>query len=769
MLLTGDMQTDTLSPRNLVVHMDDAKTRARQALESVSFDVHESRQFVDYAKSFTARASKTKGGFRWLCLVLVGLVAGGVAVLIQFLLMQVNEFNLHTQRWLFDMEVGLWFRYLVWVGTSIVLVSVAAALVCFVEPLAGGSGIPEIKCVLNGIDLPNVLKLRTLGAKVLGIVCSVGAGLPCGKEGPMIHSGAIVAAQAAKMNAGPIIAPFRQSAESRDFIAAGAAAGVAAAFGAPIGGVLFAVEEGASHMNPRIMVRTFVCAAVASLTVRFFAGPMEGMLAWGTLGTEVPVEFGRFYSQKYQIWELPIFAAMGIFGGLCGALFNELNMRLSKWRMRHVGARGCVRFFEALFVTVAIVSFNFFAPLLKQDGSTHMGGFCAAQKLFTDRGGEAIRELFHSEEHIDMGMLSFFALIHFAQTVWTYGLGVPSGLFVPSLLGGASFGRIVGQFMYQFHPLATTPGFYALMGAAAMLSGMARITISLVVILMETTGEANWSIPLFVVVMCATWTGNYFNKGIYHIHIELRHIPLLEQRPEDELLALQAKDIMSEKVTSFHCRATVKDLIGTLEGCRHGAFPVVDASDRFVGLLERSTIMHVLQLGKQYGALTRCPAVDKDNMVPYVEMVRNGHPKKPALSAVKEALAAEDYDKIVDLTPYTDMGCYTVQECASAMRCHTLFRSMGLRHLTVLSDGHVVRGIITRKELVAAAERAEEQGCGGLPAVDNKVAGRGCLQQEQSSSEDESEEEEEDVEMGETSPIVCNDVFVESAKGSISV
>merc|ERR1711972_823769 len=106
----------------------------------------------------------------------------------------------------------------------------------------------------------------------------------------MIHSGAIVAAQTAGLNAGPLVTPFRLTAEARDFVAAGAAAGVAAAFGAPIGGVLFAVEEGASHMNPIILVRTFVCASFATLTVRFFTGPLEHEMAWGTLGTEVPVE-----------------------------------------------------------------------------------------------------------------------------------------------------------------------------------------------------------------------------------------------------------------------------------------------------------------------------------------------------------------------------------------------------------------------------------------------------------------------------------------------
>jgi chloride channel 7 len=64
--------------------------------------------------------------------------------------------------------------------------------------VSGGSGIPEIKCFLNGIDLPRVVRIKTLFCKVLGVTFSVAAGLPVGKEGPMVHSGAVVAVRTGK-------------------------------------------------------------------------------------------------------------------------------------------------------------------------------------------------------------------------------------------------------------------------------------------------------------------------------------------------------------------------------------------------------------------------------------------------------------------------------------------------------------------------------------------------------------------------------------------
>merc|ERR1712176_658391 len=89
----------------------------------------------------------------------------------------------------------------------------------------------------------------------------------------------------------------------------------------------------------------------------------------------------------------------------------------------------------------------------------------------------------------------------------------------------------------------------------------------------------------------------------------------------------------------------------------------------------------------------------------YEEMLREHHPTDfPSIEHVKDALADEDLQKFVDLRPYTNMGCFTVLEHTSALRCYSLFRGLGLRHLPVLSRSHEVSGIITRQNLLAAQE-----------------------------------------------------------------
>jgi len=690
--------------------------------ESIDFDMPESEQYVNYVVDCRKKKlGRYKGAFRWLYLCLVGIGAGASAVFIQTSLHRIMALKFWTQDVLADAGHDVWTRYFAWLLLSLGLVSVAGALVCYVEPLAAGSGIPEIKCYLNGIKQPNVLRWKTLIAKAGGIVFSVAAGLPCGKEGPMIHSGAIVGAQAAKANAGPLVSPFRKNHEARDFVAAGAAAGVAAAFGAPIGGVLFAVEEGASHMNPIILVRSFVCASFATLTVRFFTAPLEHGIAWGTLGTEVPVEFGRFpsTSRRYFVWELfVVFAAIGVAGGLLGAIANGLNTQLTKWRMRHVGPRGHYRFLEVLLLTAVIVSFNFWAPLL-QGGSLEMGSFTDVQRLFVEAGGTGMEKLLHSEENFEPRMLLFFAVAHYVQLIWTYGLGVPSGLFVPALLGGASFGRLIGQALQGSPYIGATPGIYALIGATAMLAGMGRITISLAVILMETTGEAEWGLPIFLTVMFAKWTGDLVNKGIYDIHIELKHVPLLEGKPEKQMIVLQACDFMTPDVVTLDVVGTVGAVLEVLENCSHHGFPVIDPeSQHYLGLVDRSTLHHLLHLGGQAGVFTEeiasagtRTAKASGRLVGYEDMLRQHHPTIfPSIEDVKAALSEQDLDMFVDLRPYTNLGCFTVPEHASAMRCFSLFRSLGLRHLPVIGKDHEVSGIITRQNLLAAQEGHLEEG-----------------------------------------------------------
>lgn len=137
---------------------------------------------------------------------------------------------------------------------------------------------------------------------------------------------------------------FRNDREKRDFVACGAAAGVCTAFHAPIGGVLFALEEGATHWSADLTWRTFFCTMVTLFTL--YIGNTVLLKNFDRHGNMF--SFGKFSSIEgegtlnYNVWELVMFGAIGVIGGGVGALFNTLNKKLTLQRKRIFGSTGTV-------------------------------------------------------------------------------------------------------------------------------------------------------------------------------------------------------------------------------------------------------------------------------------------------------------------------------------------------------------------------------------------------------------------------------------------
>jgi len=705
------------------------KTGRAPKLESIAFPL----LLYDQARQFRAPLF---GSWRiWVASIFTGLLTGcvcagidkGMEALFR-LRMYINDSVVESVGNDFG---GLFLQYLAFCGVSVALAAVAGYLVCFQAPLAAGSGIPEIKVFLNGIVLPRVVSKITLIAKAVGILFSVAAGLPVGKEGPMIHSGAAVAGIISDImvrwrNRVGRNQPLMLNVERRDMIAAGATAGVTAAFGAPLGGCLFAIEEGSSHMNPLILLKLFVAAAGSALMIRLVSS-LNAAHAGGydrafVLGSEVPVFFSRFKAMEYAAWELPVFALMGAIGGLLGALFNWLNFHLTKVRQVWTPApqyndkdkiivqkRDYMRFLEVLFVTFCITTLHFWIPMIVscihhgagyEDPSPETSGKLAkafeslpqTQKLFWETGTDGIQKLFHAEEDFDYLLLVIFCVVHFFTTCWTYGLGVPSGLFVPSLLCGAVWGRLIGQLMALGNISVAKPGIYAFIGAASFLAGAARITISLAMILMEVTGEAGFSLPIFTTVMVARWVGEAFNRGIYDMHIiDLKKIPLLEHEPEAEMLSINAHQAMSVGVVSFEEVESCQSIYTKLVHCTHHAFPVMRRG-RMVGSISRDIVQYLLNNGDDYGSFDDHPKV-----VPRQPMWARLAMGKEALKPLAERIST----KSLDLKPYLTKDFHTMSDKACMYGVYDVFRKLGLRHLWIISeDTGEVCGVITRKNLI---------------------------------------------------------------------
>uniref|UniRef100_A0A8C7K0E7 Chloride channel protein n=1 Tax=Oncorhynchus kisutch TaxID=8019 RepID=A0A8C7K0E7_ONCKI len=629
---------------------------------------------------------------RWVICGLIGFLTGLIACCIDIAvenLAGVKYYVVKQNIEKFTEVGGLSISLILWAVLNSAFVMVGAVIVAFFEPGAAGSGIPQIKCYLNGVKIPRVVRLKTLVVKVCGVICSVAGGLAVGKEGPMIHSGAVVAAGVSQGRSTSlkkdfkIFEYFRRDTEKRDFVSAGAAAGVSAAFGAPVGGVLFSLEEGASFWNQMLTWRIFFASMISTFTLNFFLSIYNNKP--GDLSSPGLINFGRFESDVSVC-------------GLLGALFNILNYWLTIFRIRYVH-RPCLQVMEAMLV----------APLGPDQSEDYpLQLFCADGEYnsmataFFNTPERSVRSLFHNPPgSYNPLTLSLFTLTYFFLACWTYGLTVSAGVFIPSLLIGAAWGRLFGILLAAITPNGSVwavPGKYALMGAAAQLGGIVRMTLSLTVIMVEATGNVTYGLPIMLVLLTAKIVGDYFVEGLYDIHIKLQSVPFLHLEAPATSHWLTAREVMGAPVTCFNRIEKVGTIVDVLSNTstNHNGFPVVmpvAASDNICGLILRSQLI-VLLKHKVFVELARSRLTQRKLQL---KDFRDAYPRFPPIQSIH--VSQDERECMMDLTEFMNPTPYTVPQETSLPRVFKLFRALGLRHLVVVDSENRVVGLVTRKDL----------------------------------------------------------------------
>ena len=230
-----------------------------------------------------------------------------------------------------------WQAWLFYVVISVTFGLLASSVV-WIEPTSRGSGIPEVKTILGGFVMPNVLSAKTLFMKFIGLMFSVSAGLALGKEGPLVH----VACCWSNMLANLSSKYKHNESQRRHLISTGAAAGVSTAFGAPIGGVLFSYEEVSSMFPQKTMIRSFFAAVIAAMTLWQLDATGTGKLTMFQVQLNDPA---------HPI-EYVVFVLLGVLGGLLGAFFCWGNIEFNRGAgIRQTPTRDV--FFIILFTSIS--------------------------------------------------------------------------------------------------------------------------------------------------------------------------------------------------------------------------------------------------------------------------------------------------------------------------------------------------------------------------------------------------------------------------------
>jgi CIC family chloride channel protein len=337
------------------------------------------------------------------------------------------------------------------VALGLVGVAVARVLVVRIAPTAEGSGIQRVEAVIRGEvkQAPHSIVF----VKFFGGLLAMGSGLALGREGPTVQMGSSLSW---------LISHFliRDDEDAGVIGAAGAGAGLAVAFNAPIGGSVFVFEELTSNFTPWLLVATLAAASVAVWIMRLMLG--------NTL------DFTVQQVRLTQPWKVAPFLVLGALLGAAGALYNAANVGLLRLSDRLSGVSSVSR---AAIIGAAVGLVAWFAPALVG------GGDNLTQAILADRF--AVRSL-----------VAVF-LARFLLGPWSYAAGTPGGIFAPLLVLGASSGALFAGVLNHYMPtLGLSPVALAVVGMAALFSASVRAPLTGIVLTVEMTGRGDLTLAL---------------------------------------------------------------------------------------------------------------------------------------------------------------------------------------------------------------------------------------------------------------------------------
>lgn len=315
--------------------------------------------------------------------------------------------------------------------------------------------------------------------------------------------------------------------------------------------------------------------------------------------------------------------------------------------------------------------------------------------LFFNTNDDTIRNLFSSgtdHEFQHLSILLFFVTSYFLG-ILSYGVVAPSGLFVPVILTGATYGRYVGMLMGSRSSL--DHGLFAVLGAASLLGGSMRMTVSVCVIILELTNNL-LLLPLVMLVLLISKTvADCFNPNIYDLIVRLKGLPYLEDHAEPYMRQLTVGDVVTGPLQYFSGVEKVSNIVHVLKATGHHAFPVIDdsplaKSSVLYGLILRSHLL-VLLRRKAFSATCAPTGAASLKLFSSDDFAKRGSGRGDSIEDVE--LTAEEMEMFIDLHPFTNTSPYTVVETMSLAKALILFRQVGLRHLLVVPKSSSVSSL----------------------------------------------------------------------------
>ncbi|GMH88946.1 hypothetical protein TL16_g11308 [Triparma laevis f. inornata] len=592
---------------------------------------------------------------RWFLTLICGVFTGVVSIFIVWCIDRLTDLREKALRQ--NEESGsenLLLAFIGFTSWNLGLAVLASILSLSLAPMSLGSGIPEVKAYLNGINIKGFFSSLTFAVKIIGTVLSVSSGLAVGPEGPLVHLGGAIGGGLTRtgrlMNGirwirkkHPTVAKYlgcskngcttkfvsymsalRNDGERRDFISIGSACRKPLPY----------------HFPSRMLWRTLVGTSLATFMIAIYFGDLTkyGVLTLDSIDTpNDDVVYNRFA-------EIPWYALIGTMGGLIGAAFNAFwrywqgkrsRFYKNKGDLWKIGEVALLSILTSICLFTLPLSWDFVCRSAKDadddtfySSSTDSFGHsfnCNTNQtnemasIFFGSREEAIKNILKNPDEFDERTLLITGLTFLILLSLTFGSAIPSGIFMPTILIGSSLGGYAGIIIKRI-PLYSnmSTSTFALVGAAALLGGIQRSAVSLCVIIMEGTGETKFLLPIVVTTVCAKWVGDNFNHGIYEIGMELKNYPYLEHHVHRSYDQHSVGEVMSRDVTCLRGVEKAETIEAVLNDTSYNGFPVVSQAGNFLGIVRRDQLVAMLEScvfieGEEGGAPAVRAASDENN------------------------------------------------------------------------------------------------------------------------------------------------------------
>ncbi|KXJ80430.1 hypothetical protein RP20_CCG025170 [Aedes albopictus] len=526
------------------------------------------------AYSWFWRRTFARLGEDWVILALLGFI---MAMLSHVLDKGIAACT-NSRTWMYqEFEGQPAMQYFVWVSMSVCLVMFSAGFVHLVAPQAIGSGIPEMKTIIRGVALKDYLTFRTLVAKLVGLVASLGSGMPIGKEGPFVHISSIVSQLLSKIASFKSI--YENESHNSDMLVAACGVGVAACFAAPVGGVLYSIEVTTSYFAVRNYWRGFFGSICGAALFQLLA-------LWFQKVNTVSALFPTYFTADFPFGpqELLVFALMG-------------------------------RFIYPFIVSFIVASLLFplgFGQFIAGGLDTHhqvhqlFSNFTWSHNAHTVEE-ERIASNWRTPYTGAVGNLALYLLFQYSFSIICTTLPVPSGMFIPMFKIGSGYGRLVGEAMALLFPLGVAysgqrmpiiPGGYAVVGAAAF-AGAVSHSVSVGVMVLEMTGQITHFVPVMVASLISNWVAALFQPSLYESYIEMKKLPYLPdlQPSAGNMYEIYVEDFMVRDIKyiwkgiSYH---KLKNILKSNKQLR--CLPIVESPDNpiLLGSVQRLELIQLL-------------------------------------------------------------------------------------------------------------------------------------------------------------------------------